>query len=175
MPIEGVPPSPPPPILVIPPDAGRSVAAFGTTAVFKLEGCHTGGALSLGVAETPPGAGPPPHVHRLDDEVFVVLEGELSFLTATGWVPAPRGSVVYAPRGAPHTFRNAGPTTSRHLVLTLPSGFDEFYVRCAELFVPGGPPDPQQLRAIAAEFGYEFLAPGALAAGAGRSADEGAG
>jgi len=53
------------------------VAAFGSTIVFKLEGRHTGRALCLGVAETSPGAGPPPPVHRRDDEVFVVLEGEL--------------------------------------------------------------------------------------------------
>jgi mannose-6-phosphate isomerase-like protein (cupin superfamily) len=165
MPTE-VPSSPTPAILVIPPDGGRSATAFGSHAEFKLEGRHTANALCLGIAHTPPGAGPPPHVHHRDDEVFVVLEGELSFLTATGWVSAPEGTVVYAPRGAPHTFRNPGSTPSRHLVLTLPGGFDEFYLRCAELFAAGGPPDPQRLRAIAAEYGYEFLPPGALA-GAG--------
>jgi quercetin dioxygenase-like cupin family protein len=162
VPIEDVPPAASPALLVIPPDAGRPVAAFGTTAVFKLEGRHTGGALCLGVAETPPGAGPPPHVHRLDDELFVVLEGELSFQGDTGWVLAPQGTVVYAPRGAPHTFRNVGSTPSRHLVLTLPSGFDEFYVRCAEVFAAGGPPDPQRLRTIAGDYGYEFLPPESL-------------
>ena len=45
-------------------------------------------------------------------------------------------------------------------MLTLPSGFDEFNGRCAELFAADRPPDPQQLRAVAAEFGYEFLALG---------------
>ncbi len=110
---------------------------------------------------------------RRDDEVFVVLEGELSFLTATGWVPVPQGTVVYAPRGAPHTFRNVGSVPSRHLVLTLPSGFDEFYVRCAELFAADRPPDPQQLRTVAAEFGYEFLAPGLLDPASGHRPNQG--
>ncbi len=116
----------------------------------------------LAIAQTPPGAGPPPHVHHRDDEIFVVLEGELSFLTATGWIPAPQGSVIYAPREAPHTFRNVGASPSRHVVLTLPSGFDEFYARCSELFAAEGSPDPRQLRAVAADYGYEFLVPGAL-------------
>jgi hypothetical protein len=40
---------------VIPPDEGRSATA--------------------GIAHTPLGAGPPPQVHRCDDEVFVVLKG----------------------------------------------------------------------------------------------------
>ena len=93
----------------------------------------------------------------------------MSFFTATGWVPAPQGSVVYAPRGAPHTFRNVGSTPSRHLVVALPSGFDEFYVRSGELFA-AGPPDPQRLQALAAEYGYEFLSPASLV-GSVRSPD----
>jgi quercetin dioxygenase-like cupin family protein len=173
MPTEPTRPSSPPDIVVIPPHEGRTVAAFGSTAVFKLEGRDTGGALCLGVAQTAPGDGPPPHVHRRDDEIFVVLEGELSFQTATGWVAAPEGTVVYAPRGAPHTFRNVGSSPSRHLLLTLPSGFDEFYLRCGELFAAGGPPDVGRLRAVADEYGYEFLAPGSLPAAPGPSSGEG--
>ena len=34
------------PSLVIPPDGGRSLAAWGGTLVFKLEGSNTGGTLS---------------------------------------------------------------------------------------------------------------------------------
>jgi uncharacterized cupin superfamily protein len=111
--------------------------------------------------------------HRRDDETFVVLEGELSLLTASGWVSAPQGTVVYAPRGAPHTYRNVGSSSSRHLVLNQPSGFDEFYVRCGELFAAGDPPDLQQVRAVADEYGLEFLPPGSLPAPAGRSFEEG--
>jgi len=74
-------------------------------------------------------------------------------------VPAPQGTVVYAPRGAPHTYRNNGSSPSRHLVLNLPSGFDEFYVRCGELFAEGSPPDLEQVRTVGAEYGLEFLPP----------------
>jgi mannose-6-phosphate isomerase-like protein (cupin superfamily) len=150
-------------LVIIPPDGGRSIDAFGSTLTLKLEGHDTAGALFLGIAETPPGEGPPPHVHRRDDEIFVVLDGELSFLSATGWVAAPQGTVVFAPRGAPHTFRNVGSAPSRHLVLTLPSGFDEFYARCGEVFAAAGPPDTGRLRSIASEYGYEFLPPGQAA------------
>jgi mannose-6-phosphate isomerase-like protein (cupin superfamily) len=159
MPPEGVAAVPSPSVVVIPPEGGRPISAFGSTAVFKLSGHDTGGALCLAVAETPPGAGPPPHVHARDDELFFVLHGELSFLTPDGWVPAPQGAAIFAPKGIPHTFRNAGSTPSRHLVVALPSGFEEFYQRCAEVFSQGGPPNREQLVSIAADYGYEFLPP----------------
>jgi mannose-6-phosphate isomerase-like protein (cupin superfamily) len=90
-----------PVVLVIPPDSGHAVAAFGSTAQFKLEGDHTAGTLCLGLAVTPPGVGPPLHVHRRDDELFIVAEGELSVWTGTDWVRVTPGTVIYAPRGAP--------------------------------------------------------------------------
>jgi quercetin dioxygenase-like cupin family protein len=157
---QAVSPSRTPSVLVIPPEGGQSITAFGSTAIFKLTGNDTGGALCLAVAETPPGAGPPPHVHARDDELFFVLQGELSFLAGREWVPAPQGSVIFAPRGVPHTFRNAGSSPSRHLVIALPSGFDEFYERCGEVFAQGEPVDRERLAAIAAEYGYRFLVPG---------------
>jgi quercetin dioxygenase-like cupin family protein len=145
-------------VVVITPDAGRNFTAFGSTARFKLEGTHTAGRLCLGLAETPPGGGPPAHVHHTDDELFIVVEGQLEVWSDAGWMAAPAGSVVYLPRGSRHTFRNAGATPSRHWVLTTPSGFDEFYRSAAEIFA-GGAPDFQKLGALAAKHGYEFLPP----------------
>jgi|1185.fasta_scaffold155187_3 hypothetical protein len=48
---------PSPTVVVVPPDGGQPIAAFGSTAVFKLSGRETGGALCLAVAETPQGEG----------------------------------------------------------------------------------------------------------------------
>ena len=156
------PGDPTPDVIVIPPEGGQTLAAFGSETVFKLLARDTAGTFCLAIASTPPGGGPPPHVHRKDDELFVVLEGQLTFFTAKGPVRAPTGSVVYAPRNAPHTFRNDGSSASRHLVLVLPSGFDEFYARSAEVFAAGGPPDRERLMAIAADYGYEFMPRGSL-------------
>ena len=144
--------------LIIPPGAAHTVTAFGSAIDFKLEGKDTGGALCLGIATTPPGVGPPLHVHQQDDELFIVIEGELSFQTPDGPVSATAGTVVFLPRGVPHTFRNTGSAPSRHWVLTAPSGFEAFYARCAELFA-NGPPPPDEIGAIAAEYGYQFLGP----------------
>jgi quercetin dioxygenase-like cupin family protein len=143
-------------VVVIQPDDGRTFSAFGSAACFKLEGEHTGGKLCLALAETPPNAGPPLHLHNRDDELFIVVQGELE-VTADGETKrAPAGSVVFLPRGTKHTFRNSGTTLSKHWVLVAPSGFEQFYARSADVF-SAGPPNPQALRDIAAEYGYEIL------------------
>jgi mannose-6-phosphate isomerase-like protein (cupin superfamily) len=111
-------------------------------------------------AETPPGAGPPLHVHARDDELFVVLEGTISFFGPSGgWTATQSGTVVYAPRGVAHTFRNTGSTPSRHLVVTSPSGFEEFYTRAAAVFASGSADAPAVLGGLAAEYGYTILGP----------------
>ena len=147
-------------MLVIPPDGGKVLSAFGSVTKFKLETEHTGGTFSLALAETPPGVSPPPHVHHSDDELFLILEGEISVLSSDGWVPVTPGTAVYLPRGVPHTFRNTGTTPSRHWVLTLPSGFDQFYRQAAQLFAEGSA-SPDRLGALARTYGYEIFSPGA--------------
>jgi mannose-6-phosphate isomerase-like protein (cupin superfamily) len=135
------------------------VSAFGSTIHFQLEARDTRGALCLGLATTPPGVAPPLHVHAKDDEVFIVVSGSMAFHTPDGWHDVEPGTVVFMPRGVPHTFRNRGTTPSQHWVLTAPSGFEDFYARTAALFAKPGPPDFPALRGIAAEYGYTILGP----------------
>ena len=76
MSIEPVPqqsPTDDPLIVFVSPEGGRRFNAFGSTTQFKLEGSHTAGQLSLALAVTPPGEGPPPHLHRKDDELFIIV------------------------------------------------------------------------------------------------------
>jgi hypothetical protein len=96
--------------------------------------------------------GPPPYVDHQDDELFLVLRGELSFLTPTGWVKTTPGTAVYIPRGVVHTFRNTGATPSRHWALTSPSGFERFYTKAAEMFASGAA-NPDRLQSRAQEYG----------------------
>jgi mannose-6-phosphate isomerase-like protein (cupin superfamily) len=143
--------------VVIPPDGGENIGAFGSDIQFKLGGTNTDGGFCLGLAATPPGGGPPLHVHHTDDELFIVVEGTLEVQSGSEWIPARAGSVVYLPRGVPHTFRNSGNTPSRHWVLTAPSGFEEFYRSAAKIFAAGTPPDFAALQALATKHGYQFL------------------
>lgn len=144
---------------IIPPAQGNPVSAFGTIIRFHLGGGGTSGAYSLGLATTPPGVAPPLHVHTRDDEIFIVISGELSFHTPDGWRDVEPGTVVYMPKGVPHTLRNRGPGPSQHWVLTAPSGFEEFYARAGALLAAPGPPDREALGRTAAEYGYTIIGP----------------
>src|SRR5579875_1542266 len=100
------------PILVRP-DEGTVLNAFGDTVQVKLAAEHTGGALTVSLSSTPPGGGPPPHRHHNEDEMFLVLEGRYRFLINDAWTEVAPGSVLYVPRGAVHTFQNSGDTESK--------------------------------------------------------------
>ena len=62
----------------------------------------------------------PLHVHDHDDEAWYVLEGTLGFQLGEDEVEAHAGGAVLARRGTPHTYRNAGGTTARYLLVMTP-------------------------------------------------------
>jgi quercetin dioxygenase-like cupin family protein len=152
-----------PQTLIIPPDGGQTIQAFGDTSQVKLNGEQTNGSMVVAVGSSPPGGGPPPHRHRNEDEMFIVLEGKIRFLANGQWTePLAPGSIVYTQRGAVHTFQNVGETPCRQWIIVTPSGFERFFSKSAEVFAAagaGGPPDMARLLAISEEFGIEFVPP----------------
>jgi mannose-6-phosphate isomerase-like protein (cupin superfamily) len=63
--------------------------------------------LSFFLLDSAPGAGPPLHVHPYA-EVFVVHEGEVTFVIGDESLTAVGGQVVVAPANRPHRFWNSG-------------------------------------------------------------------
>jgi uncharacterized cupin superfamily protein len=60
---------------------------------FLVTGEETGGAYFAMEAFVPPGGGPPPHIHRNEDETFYVVEGEVEILLDDEIVTAGVGDV----------------------------------------------------------------------------------
>lgn len=120
---------------------------------------ETGGLFSMWESIQRPGAEPPLHVHHNADETFVVLEGHMRFMVADEIIDAPAGSVVFAPRGIPHTFRIQS-EYARAITTCTPGGFEEWFQALGEPatslelpaeMAPAGPPDVPKILALAAK------------------------
>lgn len=143
---------------VVEPSEMKVLEAFGDRVTFRLTGAETGGKYTAFVVETPPGGGPPPHVHDREDEWFHVLEGEVEFFSGGQWSKVEAGSSVFAPRGSLHSFRNVGTTILRQLVHAAPSGFEDFFAAMAAEWQAEGGPDMERIVALSAEFGITYPA-----------------
>jgi mannose-6-phosphate isomerase-like protein (cupin superfamily) len=127
----------------------------GGPVTFKARGEETGGGLTLLENIVAPGDGPPLHLHRGEDEAWIILEGVFRFLLGDELASAPGGSFVFVPRGTPHCFQNVGDEPARILVLFTPSGMERFFERFAEL--PAF--DPSAFQRIGSDVGMEVLGP----------------
>jgi quercetin dioxygenase-like cupin family protein len=138
------------------PEGGESLSVLGDQVTFKADGERDG--VTLFVSTIPPGGGPPPHVHYLQEEAHYVLEGTFSFLNGNEWIEARAGSFLWIPRGVRHTFRNTGPETGRLFSTnTLPGAHERWFRHVgvpmtdrASFQPPQGAPDMQEVRSLAA-------------------------
>ena len=94
----------------------------------------TGGKTSVFRTTMREGFSPPRHIHTREDEVFLVLDGEVAFDVDGRLLLAGPGTSVYMPRGIPHTFRIESPV-ARMLGVIAPGGFEELF---RNLSVPAG-------------------------------------
>jgi mannose-6-phosphate isomerase-like protein (cupin superfamily) len=60
------------------------------------------------------------HVHHEDDEAWYVLRGKLGFRLGNEELEAGPGSAVFARRGTPHAYRNAGHGKTEYLLVMPP-------------------------------------------------------
>jgi quercetin dioxygenase-like cupin family protein len=91
-------------------------------------GEDTHGHLGL-VEETlsPDFDGPPLHVHPGFDELFFVLDGELTFQVRGELKTVAAGEWLLAPREVPHTFANHSERSARALIAVTPAGFERYF------------------------------------------------
>lgn len=149
---------------VLEPGRGRTVWLGRLGVRFMVDGRQTDGRFALVEHPLPPGAlAGPPHVHAHEDEITYVLEGGVTVQLGDRVLQAGPGSLLFKPRGVPHTFWNAGPAPLRLLELITPAGFERYFQEAAACFSPERGPDIPRLLAAAERYGLtlqmERLAP----------------
>ena len=140
------------------PNGGEKLNVLGIPMVIRIHGRDTGGIVSAVESHDVPGGGPPPHIHRREDETFQVLEGEYEWTVGDEKFTAQKGATIFAPRGIPHTYRYLGKTPGRLMCVITPSGFEGFFEEVGTMS-PQQQQDIPQVMELARKYGLEFLPP----------------
>lgn len=130
-------------------------------------GGTAGGAMSAVEFVAPKGFGPPLHQHDDEDEMMVILDGEIVFRSGDIETVAQPGATVHLPHGVPHTFQVLSDTARMVSITasrTTPPKFAEMVAALGdhtdEPVLPAPMDiDPVEVAAVCAAHGIEVLGP----------------
>jgi quercetin dioxygenase-like cupin family protein len=145
-------------------DEGRATWFLGTLVVDRVTAEDSGGAFSVTEHLLAPNYETPYHRHHGEEEMFYLLEGELTLYTEDGMFTATAGETVILPRERPHGYRVTSDVPARKLVFVAPAGFEQFFheagVSAATRDLPEPTePDVERLGALAPDYDLELLGP----------------
>jgi quercetin dioxygenase-like cupin family protein len=141
----------------------RSVWYNGSLMTFLATGEETRGKFALIEAVSRKGNDPPPHIHRREDEIFYVLEGEVVVSVGDRTIKGTSGSMIFLPRDVRHSFTIES-EHARMLILVTPAGlegwFKEFGVPAPAMTLPPADEpvyqDVQRMLEAAPKYGLDF-------------------
>ena len=134
---------------------GERLSFGGANMIVRVPSEVSGGVFTL-LEEVPPLVDTPLHVHRDEDELFYVLEGEHAFRVGADEHTVGPGGLVFAPRGVPHAQRRLVPGHGRELVLVTPGGLEGFFRELAAAEAAGAL-GPDAYAASSERFGITWL------------------
>lgn len=145
---------------------------LGVLATVKAGVTETGGSMTIAEFEAPPGWAVPPHRHLDQDELFYILDGEVTFWCDGDERTFTRGGMAWLPRQKPHLFRISEAGPARLFNIHTGSSFEQLVHAmgepAAEARIPDPPstaPDPAAIAASFAAHGIELLAPETIGLG----------
>lgn len=113
--------------IVADPSMVKPLNLMGMELRILIDAEQSNGALTAFTVDVPPGFGPPMHIHHDSDEVMILLEGDMEFLSINGSRAMKAGEAVYIPRGTAETYRAIGNQTAKLLVFQTPGGGCGFF------------------------------------------------
>jgi quercetin dioxygenase-like cupin family protein len=131
---------------------------------YLLTGDQTAGTCFMFEAYVPAGNGPPPHLHRREDEAFYVVEGEFEFTVNGEPIRMGAGGFLRSPRGEPHYFKNVGSTPGKLIITLTPAGLEHFFTEVGTKLAHGNDApvaptaqDIEKLVRTSSKYGLELL------------------
>jgi quercetin dioxygenase-like cupin family protein len=139
---------------ILKPGQGPKINVIGDHQTVRLTGEDTDGKFALIESNNPPGVGVPPHRHANEDEMFHVVEGEMTFTVGDETVLALAGTTVFLPRNVLHSFMTSGTTATKAMIMVFPAGCEKMFAELGQL--PEGPPEMQKVLEICGRYGITF-------------------
>lgn len=121
---------------------------FGDTRVAVRVSSRDGGdQMSVIEHWMPYGEAPPRHVHRNEDEIFVILRGEMLFRVGDSELVGRAGDTVLAPKGIPHQFRVRSAEGAHCFTITRGADFETMVRETGRPAAGPGLPEPTPVTA----------------------------
>lgn len=117
------------------------VCVAGDTYTILLDGADTAGRYCLIDMHVPPKGGPPLHRHDFE-EMFTVLDGEITFWFRDEQHTVRAGDTINIPANAPHHFRNDSTLPARMLCMCTPPGQEQFFLAIGDRVTSRTAPPP---------------------------------
>ena len=147
------------------PDDGEALWFNGGLQLLKATADQTEGRFAVMELRAPKNFASPLHIHRTEDEFFVVISGEVRVQHGETVIEAVAGSLVYGPRDVAHAFR-VDSAEARLLLFFGPAGVEGFFRDAGKVARSLGLPPPdeqfldkQALMEVGARFHQEFVGP----------------
>ena len=123
----------------VPAGQEETLSVSDNTITVKVNGEQTDGAYSVFELSVPPNVGAGLHIDKDWDEFWHVIEGTFAFTLNGEQKELSAGGFAYGPKGIPHSFKNAGETTGKLVMLTSPSGLEKFFRNIHQASLHGSP------------------------------------
>ncbi len=143
----------------------EAVSFLGEVLAIRLESEKTSGAVAVIEHLLRRGTATPLHVQPREDELFYVIEGQITVWMDGELSEATAGDLVWVQRGRAHAFR-VDSERARVLGLSVPGGHEKFFRLAGEPAtdfdldaVGSSPPDMERMGQAAASTGVEILGP----------------
>lgn len=142
--------------LVIKPGGGKILAVGDSQIAFKLTREEADG-LAVFEHRLAPGSDTQLHVHRKIEELFYVLEGELTFVAGEQKVRGCAGTFVFVPPGVPHRVSNPTQLPARTLVMVAPPGLEKYFEELSRMFANSAEPTDDQILRLRDRYDIDHL------------------
>lgn len=114
----------PTPKLIERPTPYDRIALPGQDTAVLVSGDDTAGAAVVFHLVLHPGYGAPPHYQPSEEEIFLILDGELRLTVGTATAMLGPNAFGFSPRHGTHAFKNVGPGLVRMITINAPAGHE---------------------------------------------------